>query len=401
MRFPILTAGLAASLLAAAPALGQAYVQTNLVSNKAGQARFTDPSLLNPWGLARGTGGTWWTGVLDAGTAAAYDGTGRRQPVTAGVLPADPTNPATPIGRPSGVVFNGSKTDFLVGPGQPASLLIATIEGTIAAWNPAGAVPVSPTVKAVTKVTATDGSAYTGLAIAVADDGRRLLYAANFSLGRVDVFDTAFRRVTLPPVSRDPEAAGTGPVVAGEQAQPFVDSQLPPNYHVFNVQTIGNDVVVTYALLPPGSPVETDGPGLGYVNIFSASGQLLRRLEHGPWLNAPWGVALAPLDFGRFSHNLLIGQFAGAGHTESSGFIAAYDLATGRFNGLLRDKQGQPIAINGLFAISPGNVAPGTLDPAAAPAAQLYFAAGPNGGADGLVGYLSADPAELTAGNGQ
>jgi uncharacterized protein (TIGR03118 family) len=388
-------------ILTGSAAFGQAYVQTNLVSNIAGQARFTDPKLNNPWGLARGSGGTWFTGVLDAGIAAAYDGTGRRQPISAAIPPADPTNPATLIGRPSGVVFNGSPKDFLIGPGRPSTLLVATIEGTIAGWNAAGAVPVSPTVKAVTVVKATDGSAYTGLAIATAADGRRLLYAANFSLGRVDVFDTAFRRVALPPVPRDPGATPGAVVVAGEQAPAFVDSLLPANYHPFNVQTIGNDVVVTYALLPPGTLLETDGPGLGYVDIYSASGQLLRRLEHGDWLNAPWGVALAPLDFGRFSHDLLVGQFAGAGHTQSSGFIAAYDLATGRFDGLLQDRQRQPIAINGLFAISPGNTAPGTLDPAAAPAAQLYFTAGPNGGADGLVGYVSADPAELTAGNGQ
>lgn len=58
-------------------------------------------------------------------------------------------------------------------------------------------------------------------------------------------------------------------------------------------------------------------------------------LEHGDWLNAPWGVAVAPSDFGRFSHSLLIGQFAGGGDTQSSAHIAAYDLTTGKFNGLL------------------------------------------------------------------
>ena len=69
----------------------------------------------------------------------------------------------------------------------------------------------------------------------------------------------------------------------------------------FNVQAIGNDIVVTYALHQGGSPFETDGPGLGYVDIYTSTGRLLRRLQHGDWLNAPWGVALAPLDFGRFS----------------------------------------------------------------------------------------------------
>jgi uncharacterized protein (TIGR03118 family) len=167
------------------------------------------------------------------------------------------------------------------------------------------------------------------------------------------------------------------------------------------VQAIGNDVVVTYVLHEEGSPLETDGPGLGFVDIYSSRGHLLRRLEHGDWLNAPWGVALAPLDFGRFSHDLLIGQFAGGGDTQSSGYIAAYDLANGRFDGLLEDASGKPLAINGIWALSPGNVTPGNSDAAAAPAAQMYFTAGPNHGSGGLFGYLTSVSVELAEGNAQ
>jgi len=169
----------------------------------------------------------------------------------------------------------------------------------------------------------------------------------------------------------------------------------------FNVQAIGNDIVVTYVLHEEGSPFETDGPGLGFVDIYTSSGRLLQRVEHGDWLNAPWGVALAPLDFGRFSHDLLIGQFAGGGDTQSSGFIAAYDLATGKFDGLLQDASGKPLAINGIWALSPGNVSPANSDAAAAPAAQVYFTAGPNHGSGGLFGYLAAVSSELTEGNAQ
>jgi len=102
-------------------------------------------------------------------------------------------------------------------------------------------------------------------------------------------------------------------------------------YVPFSVQAIGDDIVVTYVLHEQGSPFDSDGPGLGFADIYSPTGQLLRRLEHGDWPNAPWGVALAPLDFGRFSHDLLISQFAGAGNRQSSGYIAAYDLAAGKF----------------------------------------------------------------------
>jgi uncharacterized protein (TIGR03118 family) len=137
------------------------------------------------------------------------------------------------------------------------------------------------------------------------------------------------------------------------------------------------------------------------VDIYSSSGQLLRRLEHGDWLNAPWGVALAPLDFGRFSHDLLIAQFAGGGTTQSSGFIAAYDLSTGKLDGLLQDASGNTLAINGVWAISPGNVSPANNDAAGAPGAELYFTALKNKGTGGLFGYISAASTDLIKGNNQ
>src|SRR5215472_11571199 len=167
------------------------------------------------------------------------------------------------------------------------------------------------------------------------------------------------------------------------------------------VQAIGNDIVVTYVLHEEGARFETDGPGLGFVDIYSTTGRLLRRLEHGDWLNAPWGIALAPLDFGRFSHDLLIGQFAGGGDTQSSGFIAAYDLTTGKFKGLLQNASGSTLTINGIWALSPGSVNPNNSDTAAAPAAQVYFTAGPNHGSGGLFGYLTPTPGELVEGNDQ
>src|SRR5262249_29055022 len=159
-------------------------------------------------------------------------------------------------------------------------------------------------------------------------------YVANFAKARVDVYDNTFKRVTLSGRNSNANTA------AQEERSPqslFVDDKLPHSYVPFNVQAIGNDIVVTYVLHEEGSPFETDGPGLGYVDVYSSTGVLMQRLEHGAWLNAPWGVALAPLDFGRFSHDLLIGQFAGGGDTQSSGFIAAYDLATGKFDGMLQD----------------------------------------------------------------
>ncbi len=226
-----------------------------------------------------------------------------------------------------------------------------------------------------------NGSSYTGLTSAFISN-KLYLYAANFTKGTVDVYDTAFHQVRF-----------------GEER--FDDDQLPPDYVPYNVQAIGNDIVVTYALHQPGNQFETDGPGFGYVDIYTSRGRLLLRLEHGNWLNAPWGVALAPLDFGRFSHDLLIGQFAGGGTTESSGYIAAYNLITGRFDGLLQDTSGNPIAINGIWALSPGNASTGNYDATASPAAEMYFTAGPQHGSGGLFGYLTAVSTELIKGNDQ
>src|SRR3984893_1200314 len=389
------------ALIMGAGCFGQHYTQTNLVSNESGVAPVTDPQLINPWGISRGSGSPWWVSDNATGFSTLYNGAGAKQTLTVTIPPADPNNKKTPTGTPTGTIFNGSQTDFLLAPGKPATFLFSTIDGTIAGWNATVAIAQGealPSTHAVTVARTTDGSSYTGLTSAFID-GKRYLYAANFTKGRVDVYDNAFQPVNLSKRQVDQNSSDHGNSNSSENS--FVDEKLPKSYVPFNVQAIGNDIVVTYALHEEGSQFETDGPGLGFVDIYSSTGQLLQRLEHGDWLNAPWGAALAPLDFGRFSHDLLIGQFAGGGDTQSSGFIAAYDLTTGKFDGLLQDASGKPLAINGVWALSPGNVSPNNDDAAAAPAAQVYFTAGPNHTTGGLLGYLTASPAELTEGNDQ
>ena len=393
MKMPLrFTASAVLALVMGAACFGQHYTQTNLVSNTTGVAPVTDPQLINPWGISRGSGSPWWVSDNATGFSTLYNGAGAKQSLIVTIPPADPNNKNTPTGTPTGTIFNGSQTDFLLAPGKPAVFLFSTIDGTIAGWNPA--VAVTP---AVIVVKTTDGSSYTGLTSAFVN-GKSFLYAANFTKGRVDVYDNAFRPVKLSRKHFDRDAFDDDD---RSSENSFVDENLPRDYVPFNVQAIGNDIVVTYALHEEGSRFETDGPSLGFVDIYSSTGRLLRRLEHGDWLNAPWGVALAPLDFGRFSHDLLIGQFAGGGDTESSGFIAAYDLATGQFDGLLQDASGNPLAINGIWALSPGNVSPSNNDAAAAPAAEVYFTAGPNHGSGGLLGYLTSVSMELTEGNDQ
>jgi uncharacterized protein (TIGR03118 family) len=379
---------------------GQHYSQVNLVANASGVALVTDPHLVNPWGLSRSSGSPWWISDEGTGLSTLYNGAGAINPLVVTIPKADPNNKAFPTGTPTGTIANSSPTDFLLATGAPAAFLFSTIDGTISGWNPnVGVAPGSapPSTNGVIVVKTNDGSSYTGLTSATIN-GRRYLYAANFTKGTVDVYDNAFHKVTL---RRNPDENRDGNP-DNSNDKPFTDERLPRDYVPFNVQTIGNDIVVTFVLHQEGNPLETDGPGLGYVDIFSSNGQLQQRLEHGDWLNAPWGVALAPLDFGIYSHDLLIGQFSGGSTAEGSGTIAAYDLATGKFIGLVEDATGKPLAINGLWAISPANsAAAGSYDPAGAPASELYFTAGPDHGTGGLFGYLKPVATELTVGNDQ
>ena len=399
-KYPGLAAAAWLALSIGSFADAQNYTQVNLVANTSGVAPVTDPHLVNPWGISRSSSSPWWISDNGTGLSTLYNGAGVINPLVVTVPKANPASKTFPTGTPTGTIANGSPTDFLLAPGAPAAFLFSTIDGTISGWNPtvgvaSGSTP--PSTNAVVVVKTTDGSSYTGLTSATVN-GNRYLYAANFNKGTVDVYDNAFHKVTLRPNQdgdRDEDQdQGTN--------RPFIDDRLPRDFVPFNVQAIGNDIVVTFVLHQEGNPLETDGPGLGYVDVFSSDGRLLRRLEHGDWLNSPWGVALAPLDFGTFSHALLIGQFAGGGASDGSGTIAAYDFSTGKFIGLVEDATGKPLAINGLWALSPANSAvAGSYDPAGSPASELYFTAGPDRGTGGLFGYLKPVSTELTVGNDQ
>jgi uncharacterized protein (TIGR03118 family) len=342
----------------------------------------------------------WWVSDEATGVATLYDGPGSKQKLVVTIPKNNPSDPTFPKGTPTGMISNGSTTDFVISPGKPALFLFATLDGSVAAWNPGvglapGANP--PSTNAVTVIPTKDGSGFTGITSAFAD-GNRYLYLANFLKGRIDVYDNAFQPVKLKADDHDNDSHR----FFGDDDRPFTDDTLPPNFVPFNVQAIGNDIVVTYALHFAGNPFETPGPGLGYVDIYSSKGRLLRRLEHGDWLNAPWGVALAPLDFGVFSHHLLVSNFSAGGTTQSAGFISAYDLDTGKFAGLLEDGNGKPISINGIWSMSVANSATqNSYDPDEAPASELYFTAGPNQATNGLFGYLIPVKTELVQGSSQ
>jgi uncharacterized protein (TIGR03118 family) len=341
-----------AALIIAAPALVRAdnsYVQHNLVSDKAGIADHLDANLVNPWGIDRSPTGPWWVSDNKPGVSTVYDGSGNVVKIGANPLVVTiPPPGATGTSAPTGIVFNGS-ADFQVAPGKPAFFIFVTEDGTISGWNP----DVNLT-KAIRK--AGDGTGiYKGVTIGQIS-GKNHLYAANFHAGSVDVFDAAYQPVSL--------AAGA-----------FKDTTLPADYAPFNVQHLGGNIVVAFAKQDAAKHDDVPGAGLGYVDVFTSSGVLVKRLEHGKWFNAPWAIVLAPGNFGKLSNRLLVGNFG-------SGEVASFDPSSGEFEGMMRGPQGKKIAIEGLWDLKFGNNA------TAGAANVLFFAAGIDGENHGLFGTL-------------
>lgn len=366
----------AGCILALVPitAFAQHYTQTNLVSDLAnvnGQpVAVQDPNFKNSWGLARSASSPWWINNAGTGTSALYTGAGK---VVSPPSPVAVPNAPNTQGHssPTGMVFNGT-TDFMIKnvPGKtpaPAAFIFATANGTISAWNPA----VTPLQLAVNEVIE-KGAVFTGLTL-IESNGDHFLLAANFAQSRIEIFDTNFNRVLL----------------SGEL---FDDDRLPGGFAPYNVQAVGDNVVVTYAQQNPqktGADDDNCGEECGFVDIFNIHGRLEQRLQHVPGsLTAPWGVALAPQDFGFFSHALLIGNRFG-------GTIAAFNITDGRFLGNLLDASGSPISIPGLWALEFDNRGNNQASPSPGPA--LFFAAGINGYTDGLFGTLTPVTAELNA----
>jgi len=341
--------GVLALASSAVPGFAQHYyLQTNLVSDVPGLATVTDPSLVNAWGLSRSATSPWWVADNGTGLSTLYNGLGVKQGLVVTIPP--PLGGSSPS-APTGTVFNGS-TDFKVGVNQPAVFLFATEEGTIAGWNPG-----ANRTNAFTKVDNSGKAVYKGLAIGQIA-GANFLYAANFFSGQVDVFDANYAAVDL----------GAGA---------FKDPHLPKGYAPFNVQAIGDKIYVTYAKQDDEKIDEVAGRGRGFVTAYSTSGVLSLRLKWGPWFDAPWGVALAPANFGRFSNLLLVGQFG-------SGKIAAFDPVKGKFRGFVRESKHRTLKIDGLWALAFGN------DAGSGPSTSLYFSAGNDDEAHGLFGTVTS-----------
>jgi uncharacterized protein (TIGR03118 family) len=348
--------GFAALAAVTAPAQNNnVYVQTNLVSDVPGMAAFTDPNLVNPWGISQTATSPFWVSNHDKGNTTVYAGAGTPSTLVVTIPAANGTGQGVPTGQVAG---NGTNWTLPAPNGKPASFIFATEDGTISAWNSGAG------TKAVIVVNnSSSGAVYTGIATSPAG-ATPLLYAANFSSGNIDVFDASFNPTT----------------VAGG----FKDPNLPGGFNPYNVWTLNGKVYVTYAKLSPNKVNSVAGAGNGFVDVFDANGNLLQRIVSNGPLNSPWGVAIAPANWGAFGGALLVGNFG-------DGKINAFNLTTGASLGALQDSKGNPIVNNGLWGILFGNGR-------SADANTLYIVANinPNNASHGLFAAITP-PAQITS----
>lgn len=341
---------------------GAGYVQTNLVSDGSVPNTTTDSNLVNPWGLAFGPTSPAWVADNGTGLSTLYDGNGVAQSLVVTIpVPPSPGIPGDP--KPTGLVYNQT-SGFTVTDGTNsgvARFIYSTERGVIAGWSAAVPPPAPSTEAFIAVDNSPSGAIYKGLAISNSFSSARL-YATDFHNGKVDVFDDHFA-----PIKMDRQ---------------FADPDLPAGFAPFGIANIDGFIYVTYAMQDKNREDDVPGPGLGYVNVFTQDGDFVRRLiSQGP-LNAPWGIAMAPGNFGRFSRKLLVANFG-------DGTINSFIPSNGLFHGTLRGPAGRPLVIDGLWAIVFGN---GTETQ---PVNSLFFTAGPNDEANGLFGRIdAANPSE-------
>ncbi|WP_316774056.1 TIGR03118 family protein [Streptomyces sasae] len=369
----VLALGTVGALAAAAPSVAadaphkadHGFVERDLVSDIAGRAEVQDQNLVNPWGLVNTPRGAIRVSNNGSNTSTVYSGARDGQPVN--VL--SPVAQLPDTADPTGVVRNdGSAFRFRAESGRtgPARYIFAGENGGLFAFNQ----NVDPT-NAV-QVAQEDDAVFKGLTLVEcqkkdskgADCGKgneRLprILVANFRDARIDAFGPDFTRLNLP-------------------AGAFRDPRIPAGYAPFDIKKFGEVIFVTYAKQDDAKHDDVPGAGHGFINVFTTKGRLLGRFASRGVLNSPWGLETAPKGFGKFAGDLLVGNFG-------DGRINAFDPRNGRFEGTLRNRNGQPIVIDGLWGLQRGTALSGGRD-------SIWFSAGLNGEADGLLGTLRAAP---------
>jgi uncharacterized protein (TIGR03118 family) len=337
------------------------YLRTNLVSDISGVANFTDANLVNPWGIVNaGDTGPIWISDNGTGVSTLYTGEGVALSLVV-TIPTPPNSPKGAVAAPTGVVFN-STGSFVVSAGGnsgPSRFIFATEDGTISGWNPAvdgthAILAVNHSGPGASAGRTRLGAVYKGLAIGNNGSGD-FIYATNFRDGVVEMYNAQFQLV-----------------------KSFTDSGIPSGFAPFGIRNINNKLFVTYAKQDAAHHDDMAGPGNGFIDIFDLNGNLQSEFAAHGTLNSPWGLAVAPSNFGEFSGALLVGNFG-------DGRINAFSPDTGNLLGQLNDTFGNPMTIDGLWGLNFGNGAH------QAPMTTLFFTAGIAHESHGLFGSITSE----------
>lgn len=404
----------ALALLVLAPTNGQAveqkladnaYQQTHFVANSA-HYRPTlgvEKKFIDAWGISirpKGAGGHFWVTAKDASFEYVGDVTQSADPALR-PMHQDALKVITlPVGGgdkfATGTVYNGSADEFIITQEvkgaapitAPAKFLFASDGGIISAWTERKKSDGSfdRPDRAVTVIDqSAEGAQFFGLAI---DHAYRRIYVADFGTKpQIKTFDGEFNPLSIT-FDAPFDENQNGHVDAGEYA--------PFNVQALTTPSGDNRVFVAYAKTQPCPKAaakkgecrlgelfvgeeDTSKPGYGRLAEFTEDGKLVAVWNDGGKLSAPWGIALAPANFGALSNLLLVSNFG-------DGTIAAFDPETRQFVDVMRDARGKPIVIDKVWGILFGN------GDSLGDANALYFAAGPRDERDGVFGSLRAQP---------
>ncbi len=325
------------------------YAQLNLVSDIAGLARYTDSNLVNPWGLvANPINNSIQVANNGTGTSTAYDKNGNPFPSSSDPVVFNIPGPGgVGEGTPSGVALNRGDGFMITKNGNsfPAIYIFATEDGTIAGWNPL----VDPNNAVLVVDNSASNAVYKGVAIA-SHHGHWRLYVTDFYNGLVNVYNANF-----------------------EFLFSFTDASTGPGFAPFGIRNINNFLYVTFAKQDSDRHDDVPGPGNGFVDAFYTDGGFARRVISHHGLNSPWGLIVAPQNFGDLAGHLLVGNFG-------DGTIQAYELFSGRHVRALKNIQGDDLVISGLWGLEHGNTNE--------EATTIYFTAGPGCEGHGLFGKI-------------
>ena len=332
-RRSLISASIVALILSLA--VGTAFAQYTATALVKSTGKNGDKALINPWGLAYSPGAPFWLSDAGSGLSTLYDGSGVKQSLVVTVPPASGTG----LGSPTGIVYNGGAGFKLMN--WTSAFMFSTLDGLICGWS-----HFDPNNALIGVNNSSTGAVYTGLAINAANT---MVYASDFANNKIDVYDSNFKFVMS-----------------------FTDAALPAGYAPLNVQDIGGQLYVAFAL--------QNGKKGGYIDIFTEGGSFVKTLISGKPLNQPWGFAMAPANFGPLSNTLLISNNVNAGE------INGFDPTTGAFVGTVKTAAGKVIKLNQIWGIEfgGGTSANGNTN-------ALYYAAGPKNNLAGVFGVINAN----------